>query len=940
MPQNIYIYNPDVPVPEDVQHVEIPEGVTIIKENAFRNCHDLQSVTIPDSVTEIGDNAFWGCSGLQSVTIPDSVTRIGSDAFAFCSAFQSITIPDSVISIGDHAFFDCRALQSVTIPNSVTSIGDGAFWGCYDLQSVVIPDSMTEICADMFVSCHSLQSVTIPDSITVIGHRAFGGCFNLQSVTIPDSVTEIGNGAFEGCDALRSVTIPDSVTKIGGWAFEKCTGLQSVTIPDSVTEIVNSTFWGCSALQSVTIPDSVTEIGDYTFAKCSALRSVTIPDSVTEIGNGAFEDCDALQSVTIPDSVTKIGNHAFYNCPALQSVTIPGSVTEIGNGTFWGCSALQSVTIPNGVTEIGDRIFQACTDLRSVTIPDSVTKIGFRAFDGCSNLQSVTIPDSVTEIGNGAFEDCDALQFVTIPDSVTKIGSYAFNGCSGLQSVTIPDGVTEIDNKAFAGCSALQSLIYKGINIAPFINIDGYGVNTFDIIRKLTEHSIPLSDNTVRFGISMERHDELSRWIREYPVFGTMRLPESAKLVDGAEKEHLRQYFAAQQKTGGRVPEIPDALAITARACGIPAERLAKTFDIGYTGNLIGKKIPPVPATACRCYYDREICDMLIRKDRISVMAEAIGLYHRSGHQECYRHLMDFIVSHPDTGIDVILYAVDHAEEIPMRAETTPVQVRQHRTYMENLAEVRKIETKYSDQLPGFKLSDHPCRIDPVSITYDGMTARALDLSDSRDVVLAAGFGRLMEESAIMHGFMNPDAGFWVVEDKDGVVKAQAKIWKEEYRDALVFDNIAFPDTDYAHRWEKMDQFRGMIAAWAMESGYKNIIMGCGYDEHETKNMEEAPIPAPDLTPEEVFVLRADCGAHDIFFDSVDDAEEFMWDEDYDPCDFVNTDTSEQCIYIKKDGAVADYFMQGYDERSADGRHPYRKTPQVEKTVTFCCNSR
>ena len=40
---------------------------------------------------------------------------------------------------------------------------------------------------------------------------------------------------------------------------------------------------------------------------------------------------------------------------------------------------------------------------------------------------------------------------------------------------------------------------------------------------------------------------------------------------------------------------------------------------------------------------------------------------------------------------------------------------------------------------------------------------------------------------------------------------------------------------------------------------------------------------------------------------------------------------SKQCIYIKKDGAVADYFMQGYDERSADDRHPYRKTPQVEK---------
>ena len=53
MSQDIYIYDPNIHVPENVRHVEIPKGVTFIGEDAFKYCSDLQSVTIPDSVNQI-----------------------------------------------------------------------------------------------------------------------------------------------------------------------------------------------------------------------------------------------------------------------------------------------------------------------------------------------------------------------------------------------------------------------------------------------------------------------------------------------------------------------------------------------------------------------------------------------------------------------------------------------------------------------------------------------------------------------------------------------------------------------------------------------------------------------------------------------------------------------------------------------------------------------
>ena len=760
----------------------------------------------------------------------------------------------------------------------------------------------------------NVRHVEIPKGVTVIGEDAFRDCSDLQSVTIPDSVTAIDSSAFEGCAGLQSITIPDGVKKIDDYAFYKCTGLRSITIPNSVTKIGLEAFYGCAALKSVTIPDSVTKIGNSAFWKCSGLQSVTIPDNVTEIRNNTFRECSALQSVTIPGGVTEIGAYAFASCSGLRSVTIPDSVTEIGHNTFRECSGLQSVTIPDGITKIAGHTFFECSALRSVTIPNGVTEIRHSAFSGCSGLRSVTIPDSVTEIGD-----------------------YAFRRCNSLQSITIPDNVTEIGNNAFVDCSALQSLMYKDANITPFINIDGYGVNTFNVIRTLIGHRIPLNENTVRRGIDMAHRDRLAQWAADYPAFGEMRLSPAAKSVDGKTEEYLRQLFAAQRKTGCHVPKILNKLAIAVCACGIPPERLAETFDVRYIEAVIRDRVPAIPAEVCRCYYDRGICDMLIRKDKISVMAEAIGLYNRSEHRECYRYLMDFILSHPDTKIEDLQHAADHAEEIPMRAGTTLTQIRRHRTYMENLAEVTKIETKYGKVVPEFRLIDYPCSIAPTGITYNGITARVLDLSDDKDIALAAGLGELTNccqrldaagETAMMHGFLNPDAGFWVIEDKDGKVRAQAEIWKTKNGN-LVFDNIEFADTDDEHLAHRIEQLRGVIAAWAMESGYRSIIMGCGYNELGIGSMERAPIPKLRLTPDEVFALQKGNDA-DVSFRNTHEARRYMRTRKYDPNDFVYTDANEQCVYIKKDGIVSDYLIQGYDG-TLTGEYPSSGRDTIKK---------
>ena len=480
--------------------LDIPEGVTQIADNCFKNRTSITSVNMPESLISIGQSAFEGCTNLRSVDFNDALESIGAYAFRYCSRLVSAVFGSKLETIGSRCFYNCYSLCSVLLPEIIESIAYCAFNGCTSLESIVIPDSVTRIGDYAFSGCTSLASVTLSKSLEYLGVQAFGYCKSLTSIEIPRSLNNTYNldgmynhigGPFTGCSSLTDVTFEEGTTKIAACLFDSCGGIVNIVIPDTVTVIGKQAFYDCDNLESVIISDSVDEIDGSAFAGCTSLESIVMPNSVTWVGGYAFSNCTSLSSVTLSKSLEYLGVQAFGYCKSLTSIEIPRSLNNTYNldgmynhigGPFTGCSSLTDVTFEEGTTKIAACLFDSCGGIVNIVIPDTVTVIGKQTFYKCENLESVVIPLSVTSVENQAFNDCSALKSVEFKNPNTKIGERVFSNCSSLASIKLPDNLTSIPEYTFNGCKLLAD-----INLpATLRSIGNYAFYNCDALTELT----------------------------------------------------------------------------------------------------------------------------------------------------------------------------------------------------------------------------------------------------------------------------------------------------------------------------------------------------------------------------------------------------------------------------------------------------------------------
>ena len=96
------------------QVVSVPRGIKVIEEYAFKNAK-MRKVKLPDGITSIRMNAFRECGNLETVVIPTSVTYLGAWAFCYCNSLKYVVLPKNIQGFSDYLFYDCNSLKGIFV---------------------------------------------------------------------------------------------------------------------------------------------------------------------------------------------------------------------------------------------------------------------------------------------------------------------------------------------------------------------------------------------------------------------------------------------------------------------------------------------------------------------------------------------------------------------------------------------------------------------------------------------------------------------------------------------------------------------------------------------------------------------------------------------------------------------------------------------------------
>ena len=230
----------------------IPDGVKEIADGSCSTCSGLVSLEMPDSITVIGMNAFRNSGDLKNVRWSENLEVIGDYAFSD-TGFYSLNLPDSLKSIGVQSFYGCDNLSEIHLKDNLKSIGWGTFYETdyyknadnWENNALYIGNCLIEVDDD------TITEYTVKNGTRCIGGYAFSNSSMLEKVNLPDSLYAVSNEAIRYSYRIKEIILPEGVTEIGDYAFGSCSSLRKVSIPESVTKIGDGIFYESDSIRQI-----------------------------------------------------------------------------------------------------------------------------------------------------------------------------------------------------------------------------------------------------------------------------------------------------------------------------------------------------------------------------------------------------------------------------------------------------------------------------------------------------------------------------------------------------------------------------------------------------------------------------------------------------------------------------------------------------------------
>lgn len=514
-------------------------------------------VVIPEGVTSIADNVFKDNKSITKVVFPEGLISIGNSAFEMASYLAEIRFASTIESIGQKAFKGCMSLETADfeILENIIFLGRESFVGT-GFKTLVIPECFGNL---EYLGEHSLDIYYNTNYMN--DYPAFALLPNLESLVVNAPVNL--NSSFIACPLLKEIDFNADVA-FGAYDFLGCTSLETVRFNTDITVLGRedvtqySDVWG-NPVSYTGYADTENEgafewdhergLSSCAFDNASSLRQVIFAGNVGRIEGFVFNDCPELTEVRFAGSVDYISSAAFNNSPKVKIVLeegnnkmlledgvlydidktrmymlpnwdyegvfeVPFSVKELAFRQFGACvyysgrklkvtytldettckysysasayygtttfnTTLTGVKLHADISVIPVDCFYACSNFETIDYNGAIiTKIGSRAFYR-TNIEELIIPESVTHLGAEIATWCPRLVNISYPEDLQCAGYTSFMYCYELRELVLPEAVRSLPTNGLYECFALESVTINSPNY------DTFNVNTFVNLPKL-----------------------------------------------------------------------------------------------------------------------------------------------------------------------------------------------------------------------------------------------------------------------------------------------------------------------------------------------------------------------------------------------------------------------------------------------------------------------
>ena len=452
-----------------IEELRLETGIKV-KREIFYNWKYLKNVYLPDSIESIEEGAFEN-SGIEEIMIPNKVTYIPDNAFKNCKNLTIVVLPLSIIDISPTAFAFCPKLKNIECKPEFRK---------YFNKKLIIKKN--NIKWQDYLDYKSIEELEIPLDYEFFSEEDailfFQNFPNLIKIKINPKYFKFIN-LFQ----ITHIIIPNGVKNLSENLFENCIFLEYLEIPKINNFKINLN--NCKNLSTLKIPD---ELYDYEMLKnCYKLRKIinfegeVSPFNLkykvkegTEILNlNDLYEMKNLKYLLIPQSVKRIElidkditEHLTYvNCDPkwlqflpiyqLKKVIIPEFVEIIDEESFTGGKEIDELFIQGNSFLCGKSNY----DFEQIEVFNCFQSIGINASNSLKkSKKQIILNDGCKKIDKNIFKDWEGLIKIELPNSLEVIEERAFENCINLEEIEIPLSVNFVDITSFNGCTKLHTI--------------------------------------------------------------------------------------------------------------------------------------------------------------------------------------------------------------------------------------------------------------------------------------------------------------------------------------------------------------------------------------------------------------------------------------------------------------------------------------------------